>query len=198
MVVGFDVITIIDLVGRIGRVVANFHGQDDYVHLDAYLAQMLPNDDTGLRRSLTLAVLAGAQEAARFGVMMIVSVAGQLPAMPVLDFARNKVRRLSFAFGAFVNPPIGGVDGRNTSLPDAAVDDVAMNLQLSVVDVPGTAQRLGFTYSIRPPDTDVLDQRVAQPGVSIAKLRKTTVRAASRRVETCESTNTGRYAPRRG
>ena len=80
MVVGFDVATIIDLVGRIGRVVANFHGQDDYVHLDANLAQMMPNADTGLRRSLTLAVLAGAQEAARFGVMMIASAGEQLPA----------------------------------------------------------------------------------------------------------------------
>ena len=115
MVVGFDVATIIDLVGRIGRVVgrigrvvgrigrvvANFHGQD-YVHFDAYLAQMLPNADTGLRRSLTLAVLAGAQEAARFGVKMIASAGGQLPAEPALDFARNQLGRLSFAFGAFV------------------------------------------------------------------------------------------------
>ena len=57
MVVVFDVATIIDLVGRIGRVVANFHEQDDFVHLNAYLAPMLLNADTGLRRFLTLLCL---------------------------------------------------------------------------------------------------------------------------------------------
>ena len=60
MVVSFNLATIIDLVGRISQVVANFCGQDDYVHFDAYLAKMLPNADTELCQSLTLAVLAGA------------------------------------------------------------------------------------------------------------------------------------------
>ena len=121
--------------------------------------------------------------------MMIAAACGQLPAGPALDFARNQLGRLSFAFGAFVNPPLGGVDGRTTSHPDAAVDDirrmyadVAMNSQLSVADVGGTAQGLGSTDSICPPDTAVLDQPVAQPSMPIATLRKTTVRGAGRRV----------------
>ena len=91
MVVGFDAAAIVDLVGQIGRVAANFRGQDDYGQLDAYLALMLLNVDTGLRRSLTLAVLAGAQEAARFGVTMIASYGGQLPVGPALNFARDQL-----------------------------------------------------------------------------------------------------------
>ena len=92
MVVGFDAVAIVDLVGRIGRVVANFHGQEDYGQLDAYLALMLPNVDTGLRESLTLAVRAGAQEAARFGVTMIAPAGEQLPAGPALNFILNFIR----------------------------------------------------------------------------------------------------------
>ena len=168
MVVGFDAATIIDLVGRIGRAVANFYGPDDYVRLDTHLTQLLPNTDTGLRRFLTLAVLAGAQEDARFGVMMVASADGQLPAGPALDFALNQLGRLSYAFGAFVNPPVDGVVERITSPPHAAVDDirrlddcVVMNSQPTVTDVGGTAQWLDRGDGTRPPDTVMLDQCVA-------------------------------------
>ena len=164
--------------------VANFYGADDYVRLDTHLAQMLSNTDTGLRRSLTSAVLAGPQEAARFGIMMVTSAGGQLPAGPALDFARNQLGRFSYAFGAFVNPPVGGVDGRTTSHSEAIVDDirrmddvVVQNSQLPVANVGETAWRLGPTDT-RLPDTAVLDQRVAQPGAPLAKQRKTTAQAA--------------------
>ena len=83
IVVDFDAAAIMDLVRRIGRAVANFSGPDDYAQLDVYLAQLLRDTDPELRWSLTLAVLAGAQEAARFGLMMVAATGEQLLACPL-------------------------------------------------------------------------------------------------------------------
>ena len=72
MVVSFDATTIIDFVGLIGRAVAKYSGPDNYEGLDGYLEQLLNTTDTGLRRALTLGVLAGDQEAARFGQLTVI------------------------------------------------------------------------------------------------------------------------------
>ena len=121
--------------------------------------------------------------------MMVASAGGRLPAGPPMDFARNQLGQLNYAFEAFVDPPVSGVDGRTTSLPDAAVDDVrrvddgvVMDSRLPVADACGTARRFTSTDGTRPPDTAVLNPRVAQPGEPIAKPRKTTVRTAGRRI----------------
>ena len=102
MVVGFDATTIIDLVGRIGRAVANYSRPDNDEGLDGSLKKLFNTTDTGLRRALTLGVLAGAQETARFGLMAAAS--NQQTLAPVSSYVREQLLRLSYGYGAFVGP----------------------------------------------------------------------------------------------
>ena len=88
--------------------------------------------------------------------------------------------RLSFAFGAFVNPPVGGVVDFTTSHTNITANDTrrmvdgdAMNVQLPIADGSETAQGLSSTHSVCLTGTAVLDQRVRKP---IAKPKKATVR----------------------
>ena len=67
--VGFERATVVDLVGRISRVVANYAGQDRLAELNAVFRPLLYHVDSNLERALTLAVLAGVQEAARFTLL---------------------------------------------------------------------------------------------------------------------------------
>ena len=70
-----------DRPGRPGRPGGcSFYRPDDFLQLDARLALQFSDTDPGLRRTLTLAVLPGDQEASRFGLMMIATTGGQLPA----------------------------------------------------------------------------------------------------------------------
>ena len=66
---GFERATVVDLVGRISRVVANYAGPDRLADLDAVLRPLLYHVNSNLRRALTLAVLAGAQEVARLALL---------------------------------------------------------------------------------------------------------------------------------
>ena len=60
LIVGLERATVVDLVGRISRVVVNYAGPDRIADLDAVLRPLLYHVDSNLRRALTLAVLAGA------------------------------------------------------------------------------------------------------------------------------------------
>ena len=61
LLVRFERATVVDLVGRISRVVANCAGPDRLADLDAVLRSLLYQADSNLRRALTLAILAGVQ-----------------------------------------------------------------------------------------------------------------------------------------
>ena len=66
LLVGFDVTTVIDLVGHTGHAVANYTGPNCYADLDTFLGKLLSDADPNLRQALTLDVLARAQEMVRF------------------------------------------------------------------------------------------------------------------------------------
>ena len=76
---GFDRAIVIDLVGRIIRVIINYTGSDRLADLDAVLGPLLNPADSNLRRALMLAVLTGAQEAARLAILSM-AAASCLPA----------------------------------------------------------------------------------------------------------------------
>ena len=149
MEVGFDATTIIDLVGLIGRAVANYSGPDNYEELDVYLEQLLNTIDTGLRRALTLGVLAGAQEAARFGLMAAAS--SKQTSVPASSYAREQLLRLSYGYGALVGPDPNHLTGRATTLRDDNVNAQPMSSEDGVALAEPTGD---LEASARPPAVD--------------------------------------------
>ena len=67
LLVGYDETTVADHVGRISRTLANYAGSDHLAELDIVLSQRVGHLDPNCRRVLTFGVIAGAQDASRFG-----------------------------------------------------------------------------------------------------------------------------------
>ena len=72
----------------------------------------LPDVDMNLRRALTLRILAGAQEAAPFGLYVTVVAEGRLPFGLALENARVQLGRINYSFGAFSLGPFANPDGQ--------------------------------------------------------------------------------------
>ena len=79
LLVGFGGTIAADLVGRIGRTVANYVGPGRFTDLDAVLGERQSPVEPNFHRALTLGVLAGAQEASRFGLFVMAAASSQYP-----------------------------------------------------------------------------------------------------------------------
>ena len=71
LLVGYDQTTVADHVGRISRTLANYAGPDHLAELNIVLSQHVSHLDPNLRRAMTFGVIAAAQEASRFGLIVM-------------------------------------------------------------------------------------------------------------------------------
>ena len=95
LLVAYHEATVADLVGRISRTLAYYTGSDHLAELDMVMAKRLGQVDPYLRRALTIRVIAGAQEASRFGLIVTAAAGGPYPDELGLLEARRQLGRMS-------------------------------------------------------------------------------------------------------
>ena len=130
-----------------------------------------------MRRALTLGLLAGAQQAARLGLMAAAS--SQQTSVPASSYAREQQLRLSYGYGAFVSPDSNHLIERATTLragnakappmssakfhhPNRPPVPAAVKIKRS--STPGRCRRVEITPIVQP-ESDTQLRKEAGSGV---------------------------------